>query len=834
MKRRLGHCAVLLLGAAMASRAAAQQTVRFNPRLVFGGAAEARDVSQFDRGNPVPCGNYRSRVFLNGASLGTRVVKLRVAGAAPVTQVCLDRDLLRRLDLDPRRLHAAARAWLGTHDAPDCEAAPRIAPGLHAAFDLTRLRVDITAPQRILQHRPLGWVSPAAWNNGIDAARLNYQLNAVRSRRAGAASGQTQIFLGLSAGFNLGAWQFRHRGTLSGAGVTGLHYLGIASDLRHDVAGLGGYVQLGQGHSDGRLFDSVAYRGVLLASDPRMQPPSERGFAPVIRGFAAAPAIVRVRQSGVLLYQTSVPAGSFRIDDLYPPAAGAPLQVSVRQLDGAVSGFSVPVSLLPQLQRPGHASYQLLAGRMRPALGAADWPVLLGSLLYGFDNVLTGEFGVLAARGYADTALGAAFNTSVGALALELARSRFDLPAGRRRRGLRLRGTWSLARGRLDLNLRATYRSVGYYGAQDALDSGPGAAAPSPPGRARDDLQVQFTQALGAAGEAYLSGARTRYWNAWPRQTTLQFGWTRSFGAAQLTLAFSRQIGSAGGGAGNALSLSLSLPLGSVSSAPTMRFGVQRDGGGRSSAQWDLSGGSDTPDGLGYGLQAGAGQGTRNLGVNASWRSAGGSFAAAATQSEGARGTIRALSLDASGGVVAFDGGVTFTPYLGNTIALIEAPAARGAAVLGDASRIDAHGYGVATYLTPYQYDTVGIDLARAALLQQGSARVVPRAGAIVAVPLRRRRGRWVLISGRRAGGAPLPFAAQVLGRAGRLVGYVGQGSRIDAHLRHESGRLLVRWGRADTQACELGYRLPAARVGARPLRLRGAVCATPARSAAP
>ena len=143
----------------------------------------------------------------------------------------------------------------------------------------------------------------------------------------------------------------------------------------------------------------------------------------------------------------------------------------------------------------------------------------------------------------------------------------------------------------------------------------------------------------------------------------------------------------------------------------------------------------------------------------------------------------------------------------------------------GGGSRIDSRGYGVATYLTPYAVDTVGIDPTGAALLRHTSARVIPRAGAVVEVRLRAQRGRWVLVSGRQADGSALPFAAQVFDARRHRVGYVGQGSRIDAHLVQHAGWLLVRWGDAARQTCRIDYRLPRAPPGRLPLRLRGAVC---------
>ena len=826
MKVRAASAVLALVLGMAAARAESLPSVRFDPRLVFGGGADARELSQYDHGNPVASGRYRSRIYVNGAWLDTRKVLVRARPGGRAARVCLDRALARRLDLDPRRLRPRARQWLHGTGAPDCLRAGELAAGLHAAFELARLRVDIAAPAIDLLHRPRGWVSPSRWSNGITAARLNYQLSAVRSRADTVAANPGQLFLGLQGGLNAGAWQFRHSGTLEGTSGQGLHYASIRTDLRHDIAGLGGYLLLGQGQTDGQWLDSVAFRGVMLASDPRMQPASEQGFAPVIRGVAASAATVRVSQNGVLLYQTTVPAGSFEINDLYPPAAGTALRVTVSPFNARASSFEVPVSLVPQLQRPGHIAYQILAGRLGSAGSAADRPLALGSLLLGLNDSLTGELGMIAARGYGTQALGAAFNTTLGALQLDVTRARFEHPLLGRQQGQRLRATWNLAAGDTGLSLSATRQSRGFYGPQDVMNAYGALADALAYARARQILQLQCTQALAGAGSAYLSASRTLYWDMAKPQTTVQFGLARSLGRVQLSLSFSRQIGAYGALPGSAVALNLSLPLGSGAAAPSASFGVQRDGQGASSGQWALSGTAGSQGAVDYAVQAGAGPGSRSAGANATWHGPSGSFGAAATVGSNAGATAGALSLYASGGLVAFEGGLSFAPYLGDTIALIRARGATGARVLGGSgSRIDSRGYGVATYLTPYATDRVGIDPLRAGLLRRTSARVVPRAGAIVAVRLPARRGRWVLVTARRPSGAPLPFAARVFDAGRRLVGYVGEGSRIDAHLRRETGQLVVRWGPGEAQACRIELRMPARPGQAGPLSLAGGVC---------
>ncbi len=828
--RRWAPACALALAATCAARAA---DVRFDPRLVFGGPAQARDITSFDHGSPVASGIYRSEIFLNGRYLLTRSVAVHAARGRAAAHVCLDRAVVRALELDRRRLSHQARRWLAGQGTERCLRPAAIAASLSARFDLSRLRVDIHAASILLQQHPRGWVSPRSWSNGIVAGRMNYEFDATRSSVGGQAS---QAFLGLAAGVNVGAWQLRHRGALHSGAAQGLQYTSTQTFVRHDIAALGGYVLLGQGQSDGELLDSFGFEGVLLASERRMLPASRQGYAPTIRGYADAAATVRVTQNGNLLTQRSVPAGPFAIDDLYPPASGSALQVTVTDASGHVTRFSVPVSSVPQLQRRGQARYQLLLGRTHVAASPARWPLLLGTLQYGVGNFITAEIGAMASRSYRSGVLGLAANTRAGALALDLSGSRVGLAQGTMLRGQRIRATWNGDLIALHCAATASQQSYGYENLQDAVTAaspGVGALDALAAAHLRDDVQLDLALDVGVDASLFLSTERARYWEAGAPQMTFQFGYTHGLGRAQFTISAGRQLGTSGAPAQNSITLSLSVPLGASSTAPTAVLGWH-NAGGHSGGQWSLSGPLGESGQLSYGVQGVASSGARGLGASVSWRTQHGTVGAAASSS---RGSVDAntLSVNANGGVVVFDGGAVFTPYLGDTIALIQATGATGAQISGaGGSTIDSAGYGVATYLTPYTADTVGIDpaAALAAHIRRSSALVVPRAGAIVGVRLRAHAGNWVLLSSELADGSPLPFAAQAFDSKGRFVGYVGQDSLVDAYLRRDTDAVWVRWGPNDARTCRIDFRLPPPRAPDVPLAVHGTRCATVARAA--
>lgn len=77
-----------------------------------------------------------------------------------------------------------------------------------------------------------------------------------------------------------------------------------------------------------------------------MLPPSLRSYAPEVTGFAETNAVVKISQDGRVIYESLVPAGPFRIQNLNSGISGT-LQVRVEESDGRVSEFEVEAGNIP-------------------------------------------------------------------------------------------------------------------------------------------------------------------------------------------------------------------------------------------------------------------------------------------------------------------------------------------------------------------------------------------------------------------------------------------------------------------------------------------------------
>jgi outer membrane usher protein len=583
---------------------------------------------------------------------------------------------------------------------------------------------------------------------------------------------------------------------------------------------------IGDAFTDGTMFDSIGFRGVQLASDDRMYPESQRGYAPTIRGIANSNALVQVRQNGNIIYETTVAAGPFEINDLYPTGYGGNLQVTVTEADGTQRVSLVPYAAAVNALRPGITMYSATVGQYRAQQVHATPLLFEGTVRRGMTNLLTGYGGVVAAEGYAAGLIGAALNTRVGAFGLDVTEARTTLRDQQSRTGQSVRLAYSELFAPTDTNITVAayrYSSSGYLGLSDAMalrnQSAQGMSDTMANGIQRGQLQVTINQTLRDGwGQFYLSGSTQDYWNRPGRDTQYQAGYNNSFKRVNYGVSISRQFDLTQQKWDNRMMLNVSVPLGLGSHAPFSSTNLQHDSTGALLLQQSVTGSLGVDNALSYGVNVGRNSGgnsaaTTTMGGNASWLSPVATFTGNASTGTG----YRQVGAGMSGGVVAYGGGVAFSPSLGDTIGIVEAKDADGARVTnGSGLRIDPWGHAIVSNLTPFSTNEVEIDpkgLPLSVELKSTSQRIAPTAGAVVSLKFETAGGgRAVLVRAKTADGQPLPFGAEVTDAAGQDVGTVAQAGRIVIRgVRNDSGEFSVKWGDDRGQQCKLTYVLPKA-----------------------
>lgn len=796
--------------------------VEFNDEFLrhFGGTQV--DIRRFNKGNVVLPGTYRADLLVNGVPLGRAEVPLKQLGDdAASVQPCFDLQLVERLGIDIVRLSPEALARLQAA-AGACAPLPELVPDATARFDGGEQKLEMSIPQAMLTRRARGYVDPRYWDEGVTAARLQYTGSVYYSDARGAAS-STQGYVGLNAGFNIDAWRLRHVGNLSHSTANGTHYQSVQTNLARTIVPLRSQLVMGHGFTDGALFDSFGFRGAQMASDDRMLPESQRGYAPTVRGIANSNARVQIRQNGNIIYETNVSAGAFEINDIYPTGYGGDLDVVVTEADGSVHVTRVPYASAVLALRPGVTRYSVTAGQYRSP-NVQDPPYLMqATVQHGFSNLFTGYAGAIGAEHYASALLGVALNTDFGAFGTDVTYARASLPNRPDKHGESVRISYSKLIAPTNTNLAiAAYRysSSGYLSLPDAVNQrtvilNNSIAGDLPTQRGR--LQLSLNQALPRGfGSVYFSGSTQSYWNRSGSDTQFLAGYNNSWKQFGYSLSATRQFNATVGRWENRFMISVTVPLGNGPRAPYSTTSLQADTRGQFGIQESVSGTLGEDNAFTYGVtashQSGGDFGTdNNIGASASYITPMATVSANASKGN----QFSQVGADISGGVVAWSGGVAFSPLMAETVGIVEAADAAGARVLnGSGLRVDPWGHAVVGTLTPFARNEIELDpkgLPVSVSLKSTTQTVAPTAGAVVRVRFETdNSGRAAVLRVTTPAGKPLPFGAEVFDTEGNSVGTVGQGSRIVARaLKVDTGRLTVKWGDGAGQQCSLQYALP-------------------------
>ncbi|CAD6551232.1 fimbria/pilus outer membrane usher protein [Paraburkholderia sabiae] len=816
--------------------AAAPESVEFNSQFLTGTSAATVDISRFDKGNAALPGHYRAALYVNGVWIGVTDVNLRETGGQKrAAQPVFDRDLLTRVGVDLTRLPETARAKLdAAANGGSTALLPELIPQATATFDMGEQRLDVSVPQAMMSRNARGWVDPKFWDDGVPAATLQYNANVYHTNGAGLAT--TQGYLGLTAGANLGPWRFRYNGNVTSATGTGTHVQSMQTYLQRSFEPIKSQLTLGDSYTDGTIFDSIGVRGVQLATDDRMYPESQRGYAPTVRGIANSNAKVEVKQNGNIIYTTTVAPGAFEINDLYPTGYGGDLDVVVTEADGSQHVSKVPYAAPVNALREGRWRYNVAAGQYRNTSAHNHPFVFEAGVQRGVNNFVTLYGGVAAAEGYLSGALGAAIDTPVGAFGLDItqANSSFRNMPGRSGQSLRISYSRLFAPTNTNLTLAAyRYSTSGFLDLPDAMnqrDLAQRGIGNTNTGVQKGRLQLTLNQNLGTWGSVYASGFTQNYWNKSNRDTSYSVGYNTNFRRVGVGVSASRELDVNSARWDNRVMLNLSIPLDIGSKVANTMTSFMHDSRDNSTQiQETFTGAAGADNELSYGVTAGYDSGSTNGGsINAN-----AGYLSRYTQLRGNAGYSNGYTQAGggmSGTVVAYPGGVALTPQTGDTFAIVEAKDAAGARVAtAPGVRVDGFGHAVVAGMEPYSLNTIEIDtkgLPMGVELKSTEQHFAPTAGAVVRVKFdTENRGQAVVMRLRRPNGDTVPFGADVLDDKGNNVGTISQGSRAMFYSNAAVGDLTVKWGAGIGQSCTVSYSLPVAQKGKTAIAFADSMC---------
>ncbi|EJL85160.1 fimbria/pilus outer membrane usher protein [Pantoea sp. GM01] len=664
-------------------------------------------------------------------------------------QLCADADFLKAAGLVTPR---------GFSDQADCFDLQQAWPRSNIALEPGEARIDIVVPPEAVAES--GAIS-GNWDRGGFAGMLNYDAQYMTS--TGAASSVNFVQIGSEAGFNLSDWIVRSRQNFS-------RFNG-KDEVQHQAAyaqrsfiDSQKVLQAGQVSLANSMFGAGQVLGFQLFPETALQ--RNRGGAGLVEGIADTQSVVEVRQSGVLVYSTTVPAGPFRLQGLSLLNSRSDLEVTLTGSSGDKRQFTVPASAFLVNGSAVAPGLSFGAGKMDQQ-GSSESP-LIGTVASGWvlSPHVTLNAGVMAAVPYRAAALGLDTQPlDATTLSLQVTAAQ---DARRGNNGVSLNGVASRkVTERVSLSVNAAQQTRGYRELSDSLQ----ARDQDISGRSRQQLGVGVSWANESLGNLSLSAAQSATFDG-DLTHYLRAGWSRQFGHAYFGVSLEHDTGNRDRAADNRLYATLSLPFGSRSvssyvnnSSSSTRGGIRYSDRSSQDRGYSLASERDFKN------KRGSNSGNLDLVTPVSQLSGGVSHSSDGYTSWSARAT---------GAVVAHDKGITLSSYRVNDTF--------GIAKVGDEAGVrletpagptwtDSRGYAVLPSLNGYrksqiQLDTrslgKNIDIANA-LQETESAR-----GAVSYVNFDVVRTRRVLVDVKDALGKPLLQGSSVFDAIGNFITVVG------------------------------------------------------------
>ncbi|OKB67960.1 fimbrial assembly protein [Serratia marcescens] len=425
----LGICISLALGAPSTMVFAADE-IQFNTDVLDVHDRNNIDLSQFSRGGYIMRGTYSMVVHVNRNDLPEQQIPFYAPEEDPNgSRACISKALAAQLGFKDSVLKDLTWWHQG-----ECLNESSV-QGMEMRGDLATSSLYLNIPQAFLEYTADNWDPPSRWDEGIPGLLFDYNVNAQTNKNLKRGASSYDLSGNGTAGANLGAWRLRadwqaNINHQTGSGQPTKQQLDWSRYYAfRAVPALRSKLTLGENYLDSGMFDSFRFSGASLVSDDNMLPPNLRGYAPEVVGVAKTNAKVTISQQGRVLYETTVAAGPFRIQDINDAVSGE-LNVRVEEQDGQVQEFTMNTSSIPYLTRPGSVRFKLAAGKPTDWRHHARGPLFgTGEFSWGVSNGWSLYGGALAGGDYNAASLGIGRDLMIlGALSFDATQSRARLP----------------------------------------------------------------------------------------------------------------------------------------------------------------------------------------------------------------------------------------------------------------------------------------------------------------------------------------------------------------------------------------------------------------------
>ncbi|OAT28666.1 fimbria/pilus outer membrane usher protein [Proteus myxofaciens] len=676
------------------------------------------------------------------------------------------------------------------------------------SYSINNQTVNIEVPQIYILNNSRNNMAPVRlWDDGINAFSMNYKINNNYTHTQN--NDYNYSYLQFNPKITYKAWRVNAQYNWTKQKNENSHWENVYTSVERGFPKYKNRLILGDSYTAGTVFDSIPFRGGMLATDSNMYSGEEKNFSPQIKGVASSTSTVEVRQNGYIIYSTTVPAGEFNLTDIPLGISGGDLDVTVEGADGTKQTFIVPYNKPAIAVKQGFLDYSFMAGEYRPSgHKPKDRNVAQFTVIYGLPWNLTVYGGAQGAKHYNSGSLGIGANLgTLGAVSISGIVSNATLNNASRETG----EAWKLQYSKIldSTNTMLTvssyqYATSHYNELADTLESY--SYDNYIRNKKKSRLSVSLSQSLMGYGNISLSGSRDSYYNS-PAQNFYSINYGTTISNVYLSMGATRRYLTQTNGretSENTFNLQASIPLDKLFGKDT-RFRYQMFSQGSDSnsnliglngsgynqqLSWDINQRYDTKNynnssSLYLGWKDTYGNSTLNYSYNKDTQNAAVSF---------------------SGGALITKDNLVFSQPISDTSALVSVPDSNGSKVVGfPGVKTDYSGYTLQPNLNPYYINTVSIDpvtLPDNIELPQTDVKVIPTQGAIVDARFKTRKGNKLLVQ--LSSGLDIPFGAiaRINGQQ-QMAGLVDENKQVFIVGAPDKSNVIISW---KNNSCSFDY----------------------------
>lgn len=713
-------------------------------------------------------------------------------------------EITKKMLLDWGVKNSASQEFSDIKDNDNIRNIEEIIPSAKLGYQFEVNQLQISIPQIGLENTSRGYVEPSEWDDGINAAFVNYTARYNKYWYKDKENNNNS-FLGLRSGINLNAWRLRNHSTYSKtAGES--HWNNLQTYLERDIRALKSRLTIGETSSDNGVMESNPYRGIRLASDESMLPQSQRGFAPVVTGIAQTNAVVTVRQNGHVIYQTSVPPGEFSINDLYPTSYSGDLDVTIEEANGTIRSFVQPFSAVPMMQRAGGLKYSLDIGKYNVD-GARRKPNFAqASAIYGLPYNMSIYGGVLVSPDYHAYTMGTGVNLgNIGAISTDITQASTTLIDKNKADGQSYRVQYS----KYLPGTGTSFSLVSYrYSTKNYYDFSSSNNYFYDMGRKKQQFQASVSQSLDGIGHLTINGYQQYYWDKGGSDKNLTMSFSSNYNAMNYSVAYSYTKQEYSNTNDQMLSFNLSIPfdIGQKNNWVNYSYNTSKNGDLLSSLSFNGTRLED--NNLQYDItqRYNHSKNEYSNSVSANYIVSAGEYSAGYNYDP----KYNSVDLGATGALLLHSGGITASRMIYDSAVLVKAEDIDNLKVNNtQALYTDSAGYAVIPTVTRYERNKVSVDTATLTGNNDvaiNTTTVVPTQGAIVLANFQAKRGARILLK-LVNNGKPIAFGTQVFVFAHDqqiTSGIVANDGEVYLSGVPEQSLIKVKWGNNQNQQCSV------------------------------